>query len=165
MQEIAEMAGIRGVMKLTEYYKECLEKGLQFQDHVMDLLITELGISLTQYSSKKWQYTTGENKQGIEIKFDDKYKNTGNLYIETGEKTNKNNIKYIESGIYRQDNAWLYIIGNYDIIYIFSKKYLKFLHKKNIFREVEIPTSRGFLIDEKNAEKYCLKKILTNMPK
>ena len=51
------------------------------------------------------------------------------------------------------------MIGNYEILYIFSKKYLIFLHKKKLFKEVQIPTSKGFLIDEKNAEKYSIKTI------
>lgn len=142
---------------MTEYYTQKLEQGLQFQDFVMDLLIKELGISLTQYSSKKWQFSIGENKQGIEIKFDDKYNSTNNLYIEIKEKSDANNSNFIESGIYRTDNTWLYIIGNYSILYIFSKKYLIYLHQKNIFKEVSIPTSKGFLIDKKNAEKYAIK--------
>lgn len=143
-------------MKLTEYYQDMLEKGLEFQDFVMTKLIEKLGINLTQYSSKKYQYTMGENKQGIEIKFDDRYETTGNVYIEIAEKSNGNNERFIDSGIYRKDNTWLYIIGNYKILYIFSKKYLVYLHKKNIFRQVEIPTSKGFLIDKDNAEKYSI---------
>lgn len=142
---------------MTEYYAKMLEAGLEFQDFVMTKLIEHLGINLTQYSSKKYQFTVGENKQGIEIKFDDKYETTGNLYIEIAEKSNKNNLNFVDSGIYREDNTWLYIIGNYCVLYIFSKKYLVYLHKKKIFREVEIPTSKGFLIDKKNAEKYTLK--------
>jgi len=144
---------------VTEYYKEMLEKGLEYQDFVMERLIEELGISLTQYSSKKFQYNVGENKQGIELKFDDRYKKTGNLYIETAEKSNANNTRFISSGIYRNDNTWLYLIGNYEIIFIFSKKYLVYIHEKKIFREIEIPTSQGFLLDSVGADKYCLRKI------
>ncbi len=147
-------------MKVNNYYKEKLEQGLQYQDFIMDLLIKELGITLSNYTSKKWQYNIGENKQGIEIKFDDKYKTTNNIYIEIAEKSDPSNYAYVESGIYRKDNTWLYIIGDYSTVYIFSKKYLVYLHKKNIFKEVNIPTSKGFLIDIKNANKYCLKKII-----
>ena len=144
---------------MTEYYKEMLEKGLEYQDFVMEKLIEELGISLTQYSSKKFQYTVGENKQGIELKFDDRYKKTGNLYIETAEKSNANNTRFISSGIYRNDNTWLYLIGNYEMIFIFSKKYLVYIHKKHLYKEIEIPTSQGFLLDSEGADKYCLRKI------
>ena len=53
---------------MTENYSKCLEKGLQFQDFITDVLIKELGISLSTYNSKKFQYNKGENKQGFENK-------------------------------------------------------------------------------------------------
>lgn len=59
---------------MTEHYKECLEKGLEYQDFVAGKLIEELGLVLSFYSSKKFQYGKGESMQGIEIKFDDRYK-------------------------------------------------------------------------------------------
>lgn len=144
---------------MTDYYKEKLEQGLQYQDFIMDLLIKELGITLSNYSSKKYQYNIGENKQGIEIKNDDKFKTTGNIYIETAEKSNADNISYVASGIYRSDNTWLYVIGDYELVYIFSKKYLVKLHEAKQFREVTTPTSKGMLLDKNNSEKYCIKKI------
>lgn len=98
---------------MTELYKEMLEKGLEYQDFITDMLLSEIGISLSTYSSKKYQYSVGENKQGIEIKFDDRYKETGNLYIEIKEKSNAINANYVDSGIYRSDNTWLYVIGDY----------------------------------------------------
>ncbi|MFY8248365.1 MAG: hypothetical protein ACOVJ5_01550 [Gloeomargaritales cyanobacterium] len=147
---------------MTQNYKLMLEKGLQFQDFVTDILIKELGISLSSYSSREYQNVKGENKQGFEIKFDDKYIITGNLYIEISEKANENNLKYIDSGIFRNDNTWLYIIGNYNELFIFSKKYLILMYESKKYREVETPTSRGILINKKDAEKYCIKKILIN---
>mgnify|MGYP000515657790 CR=1 FL=1 len=144
---------------MTENYKNMLQKGLEFQDFVTDILIKEIGISLSSYSSIKYQYSKGENKQGFEIKFDDKYKNTGNIYIEISEKSNENNINYISSGIYRNDNTWLYIIGNYEEIFIFSKKHLILMHESKRHKEVITNTSNGFLIKKEDAEKYCTKKI------
>ena len=113
---------------MTDNYKLMLEKGLQFQDFITDILIKELGISLSTYSSQKYQNLKGENKQGFEIKFDDKYKDTGNVYIEVAEKSNPLNENFISSGIYRNDNTWLYLIGDYKEIFIFSKKHLKLMY-------------------------------------
>lgn len=141
---------------MTEYYKEKLEQGLEFQDFVTDILFNELFIPLSSYQSKKYQLK-GENKQGIEIKFDDKFNDTGNIYIEISEKSNADNINFIDSGIYRNDNTWLYIIGNYKILFIFGKNTLKLMYKSKRYKEVEIPTSRGFLIPKIDAEKYALK--------
>lgn len=151
-----------GEMKfnMTQNYKEMLQKGLEYQDFVTDVLINELGIALSSYGSTKYQYTKGENKQGFEIKFDDKYKTTNNLYIETKEKSNKLNLYFVESGIFRNDNTWLFVIGNYEEIFIFSKKHLKLMFESKKFRSVETETSKGFLIDKKNAENYCIKKIV-----
>jgi hypothetical protein len=111
--------------------------------------------------SKKFQYSTGENLQGIEIKFDDKMNTTGNVYIETMEKSDPNNLKYIESGIFRNDQSWLYLIGNYSVIYIFSKKHLQLMHDSNKYRKVTTATSIGFLVPILDAEKYCAYKINT----
>jgi len=131
---------------MTENYAKCLEKGLQFQDFITDVLIKELGISLSTYNSKKFQYLKGENKQGFEIKFDDKFKITKNIYIEIAEKSNPKNYEYVKSGIYRNDNTWLYLIGDYECIYIFSKKHLQLMHNMNKYKLVKTSTSQGFLV-------------------
>ena len=151
-----------GVMKfnMTENYKEMLQKGLEYQDFVTDVLINELGIALSSYGSTKYQYTKGENKQGFEIKFDDKYKDTGNIYIEIAEKSNAVNLNFVNSGIFRNDNTWLYLIGNYNEIFIFSKNHLKLMYESKKYKEVETATSKGILINKINAEKYCIKKIV-----
>jgi len=147
---------------MTENYAKCLEKGLQFQDFITDVLIKELGISLSTYNSKKFQYLKGENKQGFEIKFDDKFKITKNIYIEIAEKSNPKNYEYVKSGIYRNDNTWLYLIGDYECIYIFSKKHLQLMHNMNKYKLVKTSTSQGFLVPEKECNKYSINKIIIN---
>jgi len=149
-----------GEMKYKEYYNECLQKGLEFQDFIATILLKEIGIPLSSFSSKKFQYSIGENLQGIEIKFDDKFKETGNIYIEVKEKSNPNNLNYVDSGIYRNDNTWLYVIGNYNCVYIFGKKHLKLMYTSNKYKEIKKSTSVGFLINSVDADKYCLKKII-----
>jgi len=147
---------------MTDNYKEMLEKGLQYQDFVTDMLIKELGISLSSYQSQKYQFNKGENKQGFEIKFDDRYKDTGNIYIEVSEKSNPSNDNYVASGIYRNDNTWLYLIGNYNTVFVFSKKFLILMHKTQKYKSVQTPTSNGFLINKSDAKKYCLKILFYN---
>jgi len=117
---------------------------------------------LSSLSSRKYQYSVGENLQGIEIKFDDKYNKTGNLYIEVKEKSNPKNINYINSGIYRNDNSWIYLIGNYEEIFIFGKSHLKLIYEKGKNIKIKKPTSIGFLLKKEDAEKYCIKKIKTS---
>jgi len=70
---------------LNNNYQENYEKGLEYQDFIVEILAEKYGLIIPNYSSKKYQYDVGENKQGIEIKFDDRLKETGNLYIEIAE--------------------------------------------------------------------------------
>ena len=105
-----------------DYYKKMLKKGLEYQDFVIEFLYHQ-GLPLITYSSEKYQIEKGENKLGVEIKFDDKFKETGNLFIEVEERRNENK-KYVNSGIFRDDNTWLYVIGNYEWAFIFFKNQL-----------------------------------------
>lgn len=148
-----------GVTNYNEYYSEKLQQGLEFQDFITDLLIKEIGISLSSYSSKKFQNAVGENKQGFEIKFDNRMIETGNIYIEVKEKAHPDNANYVDSGIFRNDNTWLYLIGNYTTVYIFGKSLLKLMYKSGKYKEVQISTSIGFLLPVEVADKYCLRKI------
>jgi hypothetical protein len=144
-------------LNYKKYYDDQLNEGLEFQDYVLTKFVKELGISVSNYSSKKYQYNVGENLQGIEIKYDKKFSETGNFYIEVAEKSNPNNNNYIQSGIFRKDNTWLYVIGNYSDIYIFSKDQLKLLYQSAKFKEVKTPTSIGFLLPISKAKSYIIK--------
>jgi hypothetical protein len=151
-------------------YVEKLEIGHEFQDFVIEKLIKELGIAISIFQSKKYQFNKGESLQGVEIKYDARStgdctykecKKTGNVGIEVAEKTNKDNVNWVNSGIYRLDNSWLYIVGNYDCIWVFGKKHLILMHQKNIYKEyATLPTMKTMLLPIEDADKYCLKKIV-----
>lgn len=141
------------------YYAEKLEQGLQFQD-VVTMALYQRGIIVVGCASKKYQNEYGENMLGAEIKRDGMFRETGNLYIETSEKSHPDNKNYIPSGIYRKDNSWLFVIGDEDTIYIFSTKYLRMLGDR--YRTVQKTTSLGFLMPIQDAEKYCIRKIELN---
>lgn len=149
-------------MAMTPYYKEKLEQGLYYQDFVIEQLYSA-GLPLISYSSKKYQTMIGENKAGFEIKNDCQFRKTNNFYIEISEKSNADNREYVASGIYRNDNTWLYIMGDTETIYIFSKKQLQILHSSHKYRTVQTATSTGFLLPVKDAEKhYAIKVIEVN---
>ncbi len=135
---------------MNEYYNEKLQQGLEYQDFISD----QLGLSF--YSSKKYQNEIGENKFGLEIKFDNVLEKTNNLYIETEEKSNSDNNNFVPSGIYREDNSCLYLIGNYKSAYLFSKRSLKKYLDKYKFKQTEIPTSKGVLIPVYLAEELSI---------
>lgn len=138
---------------MTPYYKTQLERGLVYQDFVYEIL-SRHGINTVAYGSKLFQFKLGENKAGIEIKFDGNLK-TGNLYIETEEKSNANNPFFVKSGIYRDCNE--YVIGDYSTIFRLSTNVLRLCHESGQYRELEIRmgTSRGFLFPQKEASRLA----------
>lgn len=138
------------------YYAERLEIGLQFQDIVTNALYHR-GIVVVGYSSRKFQIKCGENLLGAEIKRDGNFRETGNLYIETAEKAHPDNERYIPSGIIREDNSWLFVIGDEKTIWIFSTVWLRKLLKR--YKEVTTPTSIGRLMPIPEANKYAIRKI------
>ena len=142
----------------AEYYKDQLTDAQEFQDFVAEKLY-QIGLPLFNYTSKKYQYEHGENKLGVEIKFDKKFQATGNLWIELAEKSSPAKVSYINSGIQRNDNTWLYLIGNYQTIFIFAKSLLFQLSRMEKYKIIENnhKTSRGFLLPEKDAQKYAAK--------
>jgi hypothetical protein len=150
---------------MTEYYKEKLEAGLEYQDFIADeLRKADPCIILCAYSSRKYQNEKGESASGIEIKHDMRFKDTGNLYIEVAEKSRAELPNYTPSGIYRNDNTFLYLIGDKEQAFLFSKAQLKILYENKAawnskgIRERETPTSRGFTFPIKNAlNGMCIK--------
>lgn len=139
-----------------DYYNVKLQEGLKFQDFVTQELY-QRGIVVVGYSSRYYQNNEGENMLGAEIKRDGMFRETGNLYVELAEKAHPDNPKYVPSGIMREDNSWLFVIGDEKTIYIFSTKYLQKM--KGRYRTVQKPTSKGFLMPISEAEKYCIRKI------
>ena len=134
---------------MTDYYTTQLEDGFVYQDFISE----QLGINC--FRSRWYQDKRGENALGIEIKLDKKFRQTGNLYIETEEKTNANNQNWVVSGIMRNDGSVLFLIGDYECAYLIPKRTLLTLRKQ--CREVETETSKGFLLPVSECEKWCLK--------
>lgn len=138
------------------------QSGLEFQDFVVDLLREQVGIVITNYQSQRFQFGVGENKQGIEIKLDRDILRTNNVSIEIAEKARADNPNYVPSGIYRNDNSWLYIQGNYDIVFIFSKNILRLLHKSRRYKINILPTLKSFLLPVDEARSYAAKVLELN---
>lgn len=138
------------------YYQEKLEIGLQFQDFVTRELY-QRGIVVVGYASRRYQIEQGENMLGAEIKRDDKFRETGNLYLEVSEKAHPDNLNFVPSGIMRADNSWLFVIGDELTFWIFSTKYLRIL--KDRYRQVTKPTSVGHLMPIADADHYCLRRV------
>jgi hypothetical protein len=140
------------------------EEALEFQDFVVDLFLKEIGISISNYSSKYFQYNKGESPQGIEIKLDNRILETKNVSIEVAEKSRADIQNWTPSGIMRDDNTWLYVQGNKKIIFIFAKKTLQGIYKARYQDKVWEPkkTIKTFLMPMSDAEKYAAKVIRVN---
>ena len=106
-------------------------------------------------------------------------KETGNIYFETAEKSDPANREFVESGILRDDENWLYGIGDYSQIFIFSKRrlqniYAHLLKAREERRQPSIAgvikdgiksgTSRGFTLPVSAALTICQKYIDLSTP-
>ena len=87
---------------------------------------------------------------------------TNQLSIEIAEKTKAENSSWVASGIYRNDNSWLYIQGNPKEFFIFAKKDLINLHKTKKFKEMNEypPTVWKYFLPIDVAKDVCLKHII-----
>lgn len=159
-----------GQYGMTEYYKNKLQEGLEYQDFISDELRRE-GINIGVYASRKYQIERGESAAGIEIKLDKNFRKTGNLYIEVAEKSNANIKDYTASGIMRCDNSWGYLIGDYCEAFLLSVNQIRAIccwpaEKQSGYsiRQVEIPTSKGLLIPVVFivARNFCIKHFIFN---
>ena len=135
------------------------EEDLEFQDFIVDLMIREICLVISNYSCRYYQQNKGENRQGIEIKLDKRILDTNNVSIEVSEKSRAANQNWIPSGIMRNDNTWLYIQGNYDIVFIFGKSILRGIYEARYKNKVwqPKPTIKTFLMPIQEARKYSLK--------
>jgi hypothetical protein len=146
-----------------------LEDGKRFQDWIA-WRHYHLGIGLNSLVSEEGQ-RIGENMLGLEIKHDHKYPGTGNLYIETMEKAVQRAGSYAPSGIFRNDNSWLYGIGDRRLFWTFGIATLRRVWDRREAlaenpqwkglgeRENRWKTSRGFVLPVRLADKLCLTRI------
>ena len=146
-----------------ENYKNQLNEGQEFQDFWCSYLWKHECLAIGNFSSKKYQFKIGENLQGFEFKYDKQFQKTGNLWIEIEERNNPKH-KYVKSGIYRNDNTWMYCIGDYLTLYFFTKKGLCRLKESNKIALItnKIDTSIGYLMPKSLADKFSAKKIIIN---
>jgi hypothetical protein len=142
--------------------KSSFEDGLEFQDWAVDRLF-EIGIMVQTYSSSKHQFQRGESRQGVEIKLDNWCTRSKRLSIEIAEKSRADMPAWTPSGICRDDNTWLYVQGNYEMLFVFAKRSLLFL---NELREMgvygyevheEYGTLRAFYLPLDDALKHAAK--------
>lgn len=153
--------GYLGKRNMNEYYMAKLTNGIKFQKFVYNVL-ESMGLVVTKPHKTKEAQFEGENSIGWEIKCDERMAETNNVYIEIAEKSDPKNNSYVKSGIYRDDNSWLWLIGDYSEIYIIQKNLLKMLVETGKYRKVENnrKSSIGYLIPKEIIKKYAGKVIV-----
>ena len=139
----------------TETYQDKLAVGIAYEQYIGRAFREVWGLVLHPCETFAQQITIGENKEGIEIKKDRRFRETKNLYIEMAEKTNPANPVYVKSGVFRHDNTWLFCIGDELEAWLFLRDTLSHERKTGSHRFVETPTSRGFLMAREAADKLC----------
>lgn len=116
------------------------ERGLRFQDFVVEALTRELGIVIQIFSSQRYQFDNGESVQGWEIKLDSWCTKSGRLSIELAEKSRADIPVWTPSGIFRDDNTLFYVQGNKECFWLFFRKHLRWIFERE---EPEVHEKRG----------------------
>lgn len=142
-------------------------KGKAFEKYVCKQMQDRYCITITIFETRHEQYNIGESKEGYEIKYDEIANNTGRLWIEIGEKAQPRDGEYAESGIFRNDNTKYFIIGTYDIFFVFAKSELQRFVEENEeieFIENHTKTSRGFFLYPPDAHRMAIYVIEKELP-
>lgn len=141
------------------------QQGVEYQDFLA-VELAKRGLILNNLQSRKAQKTQGENLLGLEIKYDRKFRDTGNLFFETHFNSAQG---WQESGILLRQ-SWLYGMGDYRTLWLFSTRLLRELihgsRAADVFHRCDVvvgnDAARGCLMTVENADKECLRKIEFN---
>lgn len=128
-------------MTLHGKYASNNEAAREFQDYVGSLLWHQ-GMGVLIYTSPGYQIRHGETRGGIlEIKLDRRFRETGNLFIETEERHNVH-VPFKPAGVHGRGR--FYVIGDYQTVFLFTRKQLR--RHEATCRKVETDTAKGFLL-------------------
>jgi hypothetical protein len=127
---------------MNEYYAKQLAVGQEYQDFVGDILCKR-GLSIRNYTSRKYQLNKGENLIGLEIKHDTQISVYGNLFIEVAERRDLC-MPFFPSGIYA--DSTFYLIGDRQRYFLFATNTLRAIHQSGKYPVMTIRrnTSQGF---------------------
>ena len=138
-------------------FKRDLRAGQEYEDFVQ-LQLWRHGIVVLLNRSAKFQWEYGESLGGLEIKLDRRFRETGNLYIETAERrTTNGDSAWRPSGICDEPRPRLYAIGDYNTIYLLAVNLLHGVSGR--YEEHEGDTMRGFKLPVKIAERWAVEVI------
>ena len=141
-----------------EKFGKDLERGREFEDYVSERL-WGLGLAVMMYGSRKYQ-DKGESLNGVEIKYEGVFRRTRRLYIECRQEKGNG---WELSGAFRRDNTWLWVIGDYEGFYLFTKVDLQMMHgsddglwQTEIFDEANTRNTSGYFLPIEVANYMCV---------
>ena len=141
-------------VRTNEDFQIDLRAGQEYEDFVAEQLWHHRW-PIYVYQSRKWQWKSGESVNGIEIKLDRKFRDTGNLFIETAERrTTTGASQWRPSGIYDEHEPRILAIGDYRTIYLLGVRWL--IHGLVNHLEIEKGTFRGYVLKLSHAESSAL---------
>jgi len=141
------MTSDQASVRSMDDFKADLKAGQEYEDFVAQQL-WERHWPIYVYRSKKWQWKAGESVNGIEIKLDRRFRETGNLFIETAERrTTDGTSQWRPSGIYDEHDPRILAIGDYQTIYLLGVRLVRYAcSSSKRFTEIERGTFRGYLL-------------------
>lgn len=150
-------------------YKEKLKEGLWYENYIVEKIKKSLlsyGWEVRHITDKDENFEKGDieltasdgERMYIEVKYDKRMKDTGNLYIEYEELASDGN--WYKSSLYRETKVEWWLQGNTEYYYLVKVDELKRALKG--CRKVSTKTSRGVVISENDLieKTMCEKKIM-----
>lgn len=141
-------------MPLHDKYEQNLAEAKEFECFVSDTLMHECAIIPCVYMGKHHQTLYGESLTRLEIKYDRKFRSTGNLFIETAESCHESKAMR-PAGIRHDSNPWLFVIGDYSTFWVFATRCLQRETESGHLRMVATATSVGFLLPIESADQIA----------
>lgn len=140
-------------------FPERLKIGKAFEEAASYYLHSQ-GFPLRPLLTAKGQWEHGENLAHVEIKFDQKVEETGNLFIETRERRDSSGKSHWrEAGIYDQHNPWFYLIGDSKKLWLLNVRELRRLFESLNPKctSKQTATAEGFIIPKIFVDQIAIK--------
>jgi hypothetical protein len=111
-------------------------KQKHFEDFVHDTLLHHKKIVSGMYRSKQYQIRLrAKARLAVEVKLDKSFRLTGNLFIETDERSSVYD-EWRPAGIYHHSQPWLFAVGDNVSFWLFATKTLRNVKEHGDFRQV-----------------------------
>ena len=135
------------MIELHPEYLPNLERALEFELFVQDCLLHEKHLHIGIYRHKYFQFQHGESHSGLEVKLDNRFGETGHLFIETAERPSVKS-DWKPSGIYHKHAPWLFVVGSEKMFWLLFTKHLCAYAERPEYRTItpSHQTSKGYLL-------------------